>query len=196
MDWQPLVGGLGVGALIGSIITQWMTSRREQNARNIQHRRQQLSEFYGPLLGMHKEIRARSELRVKLQAAIDDDHMRGMLLAGPGNTETASDVHLPTILTNIEDEKVTFREVLMPRYRSMIDTFREKMWLAEPETREYFTDLIEFVDVWDKIIAGKLSTAIAPAIGHTEKNLHPFYEHLEEMQDRLLSEIRSPRSAR
>lgn len=191
MDWQPLVGGLGIGAWIGSIITHWMTSRREQTARNIQHRRQQLSEFYGPLLGMHKEIRARSELRVKLQTAIDDNHIGDMVLAGRGNTEAASDAHLPAILTNIEDEKVTFREVLMPRYRSMIDTFREKMWLAEPETREYFPDLIEFVDVWDKIIAGKLPTAIAPVIGHTEQNLQPFYSHLEKMQDRLLLEIRS-----
>jgi hypothetical protein len=44
-----------------------------------------------------------------------------MLLAGPGKTEKASDAHLPAILTNVRDEGETFRNVLMPRYRKMID---------------------------------------------------------------------------
>jgi hypothetical protein len=77
----------------------------------------------------------------------------------------------------------------MPRYRSMIDTFRDKMTLAEPETREFFTHLVEFVDVWDKIIAKKLPPSIAPAIRHTEANLTPFYKHLEEVHDRLRCEV-------
>jgi hypothetical protein len=139
---------------------------------------------------MHKEIRARSELRVKLQEAIDAQHMEEMLHAGPGKTEEASDAHLPAILTNIWDENETFRNVLMPRYHEMIDVFRNKMWLAEPETREYFKSLVEFVDVWDKILANKLPHSIAPAIGHTEQNLHSFYQHLEEVHDRIRSEIR------
>ena len=50
----------------------------------------------------------------------------------------------------------------------MIDVFRDKMWLAEPETREYFKGLIEFVDVWDKILANKLPRSVASEIGHTE----------------------------
>jgi len=71
----------------------------------------------------------------------------------------------------------------------MIDVFRQKVWLAEPETRESFKQLIEYVDVWDKILDRKLAHAIAAAVGHTEKNLHPFYKHLEEVHDRLRSEI-------
>jgi hypothetical protein len=138
---------------------------------------------------MHKEIRARSELRVKLAETIDRQHMDDMLLAGPGKTEEASDVHLPVIVANIQDESETFRSVLMPRYREMIDVFREKMWLAQPETRAFFSQLIDYVDVWDKILARKLPHSIASAVGHTEKSLHPFYDHLEEMHDRLRSEI-------
>ena len=64
------------------------------------------------------------------------------------------------------------------------------MWLAEPETRQYFPKLIEFVDVWDKILASKLPSSIASAIGHTEQNLAEFYEHLETMLDRLKREIK------
>jgi hypothetical protein len=185
-----IVGALGVGGLIGSVINNWMTNRRETAARAVQFRKQQLDEFYGPLLAMHKEIRARSELRVKLQEAIDSQHVQDMLLSGPDKTEEASDAHLPAIFTNIRDEGETFRKVLMPRYREMIDVFRNKMWLAEPETRKYFQSLIEFVDIWDKILADKLPASLAPAIGHTEQNLHPFYQHLEEVHDRIRSEIR------
>jgi hypothetical protein len=185
----PIVAALGAGGWIGSVITNWMTARRERAARAVQFRTQQLEQFYGPLLAMHKEIRARSELRVKLQQAIDSQHMEDMLLAGPGKTEEASDAHLPAILINIRDESETFRNILMPRYREVMDVFRDKMWLVEPETREYFEGLIEFVDVWDKILADKLPPPVASAIGHTEQNLQPFYRHLEKMHDRIRSEI-------
>jgi hypothetical protein len=184
-----VVAALGAGGWIGSIITNWLITRRERAQRAVQFRKQQLEELYGPLLAIHKEIRARSELRVKLAGAIDDQHMKDMLLAGPAKVEEASDAHLPTIVANIQDEGATFRNVLMPRYREMIDVFRQKMWLAEPETREFFKKLIEYVDVWDKILDRKLPHAIAAAVGHTEINLHPFYKHLEEVHDRLRSEI-------
>ena len=189
MDWLPFVGTLSIGGVIGGIITQLMTSHRERAARTVQYRKQQLEEFYGPLLAAHKEIRARSELRVKLQEAIDSRHIEDMMLAGPAGIEDASNAHVPAILTNIRDESETMRNVLMPRYHEMIATFREKMWLAEPESRQYFGKLIEFVDVWDKILADKLPPAIAPLIGHTEQNLAEFYEHLETRLDGLKSEI-------
>jgi hypothetical protein len=175
--------------LIGTIGTQWAISRREKEARTIAFKRQQLSELYGPLLAAHKEIRARSELRVKLQEALDAAHSTAILQAGPANVEAASDTHVPAIFANIEDETQTFRDVLMPRYRSMIDIFRDKMWLAEPETRGQLKHLIEFVDVWDKILTDKLPRSIAPAIGHTEENLAPFYSHLEAVHDRLRNEV-------
>jgi hypothetical protein len=181
MGWSdilPIVAALGVGGWIGSVINNLMTTRRETAARTVQFRKQQLEQFYGPLLAMRNEIRARSELRVKLAGAVDK-----ML------TEEASDAHLPTIKTNIQDENETFRNFLMPRYREMIDVFRDKMWLAEPETREYFMSLIEYVDVWDKILADKLPRSVAKEIDHTQRNLHPFYHHLEKMHDRFRSEI-------
>lgn len=177
MDWISLFGVLGVGALGGALLTQVMIGHREKAARAVAFRKQQLEQFYGPLLAMHKEIRARSELRVKLQKAID--------------TEAASDPHIGAIAKNIQDENATFRDVLMPRYREMVNVFREKMWLAEPETRDFFPKLVEFFDVWDKILADKLPGSIALAIGHTEENLKPLYRHLEEVHDRLRSEVRS-----
>ena len=129
MDWLPFIGTLSVGGIIGGITTQLMTSHRERVARTVQYRKQQLEEFYGPLLAAHKEIRARGELRVKLQEAIDSSHAEGMLFAGANGVEAASDAHTPAILANIRDEGDTMRNVLMPRYREMITTFRERCGL-------------------------------------------------------------------
>jgi hypothetical protein len=81
------------------------------------------------------------------------------------------------------------REILMPLYREMMSVFREKMWLGEPETRTHFAALVEFVDVWDKILDDRLPVSIAPAIGHTEENLRPFYRHLETTHDNLRASI-------
>lgn len=189
MDWIQVVGTLGVGSLLGVIGTQWAIGRREARTRRVAFKKEQLEEFYGPLLAIHKEIRARSELRVKLAGAIDQQHIKDMLDVGTDKIEETSNAHLPTIVASIKDESDTFKNVLMPRYREMIDVFRERMWLAEPETRTFFGQLIEYVDIWDKILARKLPHSIAAAVGHTEKNLQPFYTHLEQVSDRLRSEI-------
>jgi hypothetical protein len=189
MDWVPLIAALGIGGFAGTVLSQFMTDRREKAARALAFRKQQIEQFYGPLLAMHKEIRARSELRVKLQEAIDTSHVNDMLLAGRSGVEDTSDQYVPAIVANVDDEHRTFRNVLMPRYREMISTFRERMWLAEPETREFLPALIEFVDVWDKIIDRSLPHAVASTIGHTEKNLIPFYEHLHKLHDKLRAEV-------
>jgi hypothetical protein len=166
-EWVvSVIGALGVGGLLGALLSGLLTSGRERAKRRVEFRTRQLDEFYGPLLSLHKEIRARSELRVKIQK-----------VAG-----------LPDLKV-MDDENKTLREVLIPHYREMVKVFREKMWLAEPETRDYFPGLIEFVDVWDKILSDRLPREIAPALGHTEENLKPFYAHLETTHDGLRAEI-------
>src|ERR1700674_558617 len=146
------VGTLGIGGWLGALITNFLITRREAANRTAQFRKQQLEEFYGPLLSMHKEIRARSELRVKIQLAVDKQHVQDMLETSAAGVVPASDALIPSIMQTIRDEGVTLREILMPLYREMVSVFRKKMWLAEPETRVYFTALVEFVDVWDKVL--------------------------------------------
>src|SRR6266436_4572083 len=124
-----LLGALGIGTVLGGLITNWMTTRRETARRRVEFRTRQLEEFYGPLLSLHREIRARSELRVKIQKTVDQHYLEDMLKAAPGGIDAASDAHLPTILKNVRDENKTFAEVLMPRYRQMIDIFRRKLSL-------------------------------------------------------------------
>jgi len=69
----------------------------------------------------------------------------------------------------------------------MVAIFREKLWLAEPDTRAYLPALIEFVDLWDRWLAESVPGEVIEKLGHSEKHLHPFYEHLEKRHDELRS---------
>jgi hypothetical protein len=58
-------------AITGSIVTQVMTDARDRRAQRVAFLKQQLEQFCGPLLAARREIGARSELLVKVQA-LDD----------------------------------------------------------------------------------------------------------------------------
>jgi hypothetical protein len=146
---NPLISaasGLG-GVFLGG----WLTNRREQKKQRTDFITRQLSEFYGPLVNMRAEIRARGELRLKIETAMSQGHTRNLLDAGPYGYQAidrVTDDAIPPMLAVMRDEFKIFTDVLMPLYRKMLDTFREKMWLAEADTRQYLAALIEFVDVW------------------------------------------------
>ena len=117
--------------------------------------------------------------------------MRGLLDAGQHGDanafERATDETLAPMLAVMRDEYKIFTDISMPLYRKMLDVFREKMWLAEPETRRYLPLLIEFVDVWERHIRGTMPDEVVQEIKHTEENLHPFYDHLTATHDRRRS---------
>jgi hypothetical protein len=145
-SWIAILGTLGVGAVLGNLVTGLHASWRDRRNREGALRIRQLDELYGPLLSLRKEILEHSELRVKLQTAIDSPHMKA-LLSAPGGREESSDRHLDTVVKSVKDENETFRQLLMPRYHEMVKIFQNKMWLAEPATREHFSKLVEFVFV-------------------------------------------------
>ena len=161
----PAAAGLG-GVFLGG----WLGDRREREKRRVSFITRQLSEFYGPLVSIRSEIRARGELRLKIETAIDEKHMRGLLDAGQHGDanafERATDETLAPMLAVMHDEYKIFTDISMPLYRKMLDVFRERMWLAEPETR-YLPLLIEFVDVWERYIRGTMPDEVVREIKHT-----------------------------
>jgi hypothetical protein len=60
----PALSGLaGVG------IGGWITSHNQKRERRETHIKEQLSEFYSPLLGIRSQIKAKSEVRLKVSNA-------------------------------------------------------------------------------------------------------------------------------
>jgi hypothetical protein len=183
---NPLIAA--VAGLGGVFLGGWLGDRRERDKRRNDFITRQLSEFYGPLVSMRAEIRARADLRVKLERAIDRIHARDMSEAGQYSREASrqvSDENIAKLRTMMRDEGQIFRETSMPIYRQMLSTFRDKMWLAEPATRTYLPGFVEYIDVWERNLRDTVPLDVVGEIGHTEKNLHSFYQHLEETHDRL-----------
>jgi hypothetical protein len=182
---NPLISA--TSGLVGVFLGGWLTNLREQKKARSDFIKCQLSEFYGPLVAMRTEIRTRSELRLKIEQSMDQGYAANLLEAIQYSEalDGVTDTQISSILTVRRDEFKIFNEMSMPLYRRMLETFREKMWLAEPETRQYLPALIEYVDVWERHLRDALPDKVVTAINHGEQNLHPFYEHLAVTHDRL-----------
>jgi hypothetical protein len=74
-------------------------------------------------------------------------------------------------------------------YREMLTIFRDNYWLAEPETKEFYSGLVEYVEVWNRWKAKSVTGETIREIGHTEEKLKPFYQELEKRTEILRSEL-------
>src|SRR5208282_5788209 len=187
--WPPAavaaVVGLA-GVVIGAGLTAWLAARRDRMQRRLAFIEKQLSEFYSPMVGLRAEIRMLGELRVKLQNEADAAWRQLTDSVEPGpESQALTAARFPKFRALIEHDNTQLNERLMPAYRMMVDLFREKLWLAENETREYYPVLVEFVDIWERWLAGSLPPELIERTGHTEVKLHPFYEHLEAQHARF-----------
>jgi len=72
----------------------------------------------------------------------------------------------------------------------MVDLFREKYWLAEFETRKYFTPLVEFVEGWNRFLSRTHSSEVLRRVDVKEDVLLPFYDHLKQTHDQLRERVK------
>src|SRR5712671_3646445 len=59
--------------LTGVIVGSWLTDRREREKQRRDYITRQLSELYGPLLSLYKQVNARHRLRSQIHDAIHAD---------------------------------------------------------------------------------------------------------------------------
>lgn len=170
-----------VVSVVAPVVTGWLGLQyglqQLKEQKRLAYIEKQLSEFYSPLLGLHKEIRAKSELRVKIQK-VGGEVWKENIQAGlqPSIKPTEKE---------IEYDNRQLREEFVPMYLQMLEIFRKNYWLAEPETREHYTALVEYVEGWNRSLAGGVSGETMQRIGHTEANLKPFYNELEKRTEAL-----------
>ena len=184
----PAVSGLG-GVLLGA----WLSGRREARERQFAFIERQLRDFYSSLLGIHSEIRMRSELRVRVHDAADTAWRR--LCAekrqiGVDSLQKLTEERGKEFTEIIEYDNRQLKEELIPAYRKMVNLFRENLCLAEPETKEYFRPLLEFVELWERWLAKTLPPEVIQALEHDEESLHPFYDHLQKKHDELREQLK------
>jgi hypothetical protein len=186
--WTALAGFVGV--VVGAVLAGWLTSRREREKRRLEFVSKQLGEFYSPMLGLRSEVAAHSALRVRLQdeaGAAWKDLCDGVA-PGPESQQLTA-TRFPKFEALIQYDNDKLRTKLMPAYRKMLEVFRDKLWLAEADTRAHYPTLVEFVDVWERYLSDSLPGEVLKRIDHSEAKLHPFYADLQVQHDRLRAEV-------
>ena len=144
------------------------------------------------MLGLRNEIRMRSELRVRIHDAADAvwrELCEQERRVGIDALSDLSRTRGPKFDRLIEYDNKQLQEELLPTYRQMAKLFRENLWLADPDTREHYQNLIEFIELWDRWLANSIPGEVIKRLGHSEDRLKPFYEHLQQRHDTLRTKI-------
>src|ERR1039458_4431173 len=139
--------------------------------------------------------RLRSELRERIRAATDNEWRRRCAevrrLADPiAGFERLDREDGEKLRSAIDYDNKQLANELIPAYRRMLAIFRDNMWLAEPQTRQYYGALLEFNEIWERWLANIIPYYVVEALEHSEARLHPFYEHLDRKHDELRERLR------
>lgn len=136
---MPIVGPIisAASGLGGVLIGASLTARTERRRLKLAFAEKRLTEFYSPMLGLRKGIRAVSELRVKIEQASDSGWREVAGSMGDDQFEPgATEKRFAPYSQSIEYDNKQFKEELLPEYEKMVSLFREKMHLAYPDTAE------------------------------------------------------------
>jgi hypothetical protein len=138
----------------------------------------QLTEFYAPLAGLRKQIRAKSELRLRISSAADGA-WRDICDSYGGQPIHDHEARFAPFKRIIDYENDQLKSELVPMYRQMLALFTERYHLADAETRAFYDGFLEFVELWNRWLADSLPAEVIERLDHREDRVKPFYEHLE-----------------
>lgn len=191
MNWGEWVGSIVAALLSASIsafVVYYFGIRQLAKQRSGDFRKEQLSQFYAPLAGMRKQVRAKSELRLKVSQAANAAWHEVCEQYRGGIMHDHEERYAP-FKKIIEYENGQLKSELLPIYREMLKLFTERYHLADAETRQFYPSFVEFVEIWNRWIAEALPGEVLEKLNHDEQHVLPFYEHLEERLATLQAEI-------
>ena len=174
-----------VGVLVGAAITTITSISLTRASRRHEFIERQIREFYAPLVGLRREIRTKSEFRLRISEAADATWRQLCSGQSVDAQRETSRTRSPEFEKIIKYDNKQLGEELLPDYRRMIQIFKTHGWLAEESTLKHYPTLIEFVELWNRSEAGALPWEVMERIGHHESKLTPLYNDIEEHLGRL-----------
>jgi hypothetical protein len=174
-SWAWLLPSLvsALSALIGVLIGGWITTRNQKIDRQ-QRRLQEQLNFYGTLLGMRKEIRAKSEVRKRIQdlsRAAYDNELK-MAEGDPVVKKRISSERWPEYEKGFQYDEKQLTEELVPLYGEILALWSKNMALAEPSTQAHYGVFVEYVEVWNRALKKTLVAEVLWEIRHADV-VHP-----------------------
>lgn len=177
-----------LSGLVGASVVYYFGIRQLITQRRLGYLERQLIEFYAPLAGIRTQIRAKSDLRVKISAAAEAAWQKIVKSYGDQPMPDHEERFAP-FKKIIEYDNDQLKAELLPKYREMLTLFTDRYHLATLDTRAFYKDLVAFVEIWNRWLAESLPPEVASELGHAEATLTPFYEHLEARMHQLQAEI-------
>ncbi|PWT96245.1 MAG: hypothetical protein C5B53_10040 [Candidatus Melainabacteria bacterium] len=147
-----LIGGVlaTIGGVLGGIVTGWYTlmankqslaheARREERERGLAFRREQLSQFYGPVLACMEELEESWQLLFDA-----DKHVETFLAAHRGKHPSGE------FLLDKQNAVVEYKQYLYARevavFNKIKEIFISHFGLAEPSTKENYRAVVRFIE--------------------------------------------------
>ena len=150
----------------------------------------QLKVFYSPILGFSSKIKAKSEFRVNLSKAADEAWKE--LCVEHRETEGTHKKDFEPYRKIIDYNNKQWNEELFPLYEEILEIFTKNYWLAEESTKQYYVDLCNIVDVWQRHLDSSIPHDVLNKIENGYDRIQQFFEHMEEevikLKDKLIKE--------
>jgi hypothetical protein len=190
--WSLAQSAISASAgLLGVFAGSWMTAHNQAAERKRDRVKEQLRDYYAPLLALRKDIQAKSELRLKIhssansvwQELMENARQEGKLVSVIKENEEKFNR-----IFAYSDEQL--KTDLIPLYETMLELYSKNLWLAEKSTLQFHGDLAEFVEIWRRFLSGSLPGPVAQSVGHSEEKLKDFYEDIEHNCERLGAELK------
>jgi hypothetical protein len=142
----PVVAVLGT--LGATLIAHRHVKHQARAAKALDFTERRVREFYSPMVGSIKRIRALSELRVEMSSAANAAWHQICERSPKRFLEHEKAFRPFKAIIDYENEQL-YTEIL-PAYDRMVAIFTEHYWLADPETQEHYGPLCRFVEIWHR----------------------------------------------
>lgn len=165
------------GTLGGGYLGHRYAKLQSRHSKALDFIERRVTEFYSPMVGCIRSIRALSELRVEVSNAAEAA-WQDIVARAPAPFLNHDKAFEPFKgIVGYENEQL-YRDIL-PTYERMIQIFTDHYWLADNEARKYYPELVRFVELWRRFKADVLPRDVLRKIEHSEERLAPLYVVLE-----------------
>jgi hypothetical protein len=173
--------------LLAGYLGYCFSTRLARYNKSLEFKQKQITEFYSPMIGCLKNIRAHSELSLELSNASSQ--------AWQEICETAPHPFLDhknqfkPFEKLIEYNNMKFREDMLPLYDKMLSIFTENYWLAEDSTKAYYSEMCRYVEIWHRWLGETMPREVLLKVEHSEERLFPLYADLDKQMLDLCTSI-------
>jgi hypothetical protein len=178
--------------LFGVAVGGYLSARSQRIDRKHRFVRDQLGEFYGPMLAAWMQIKTKRALSIEIMAEADSAWRETI---GRANTnidavQKIMDDRFPAFEKITDYNNRQFLEDTIPAYRRMVELFTSKMHFAESSTRQYFRELVEFTEVLNRSVSNSIPREVSSRIDTSDAKLGSFYAEIESTFEKLQKALR------